>query len=181
MKYVWLVALGIVFVLIVLGLHLYVHEPVDSANPVDCYMDCLQLEMTTNVIGNGIVKHIEPHIVLSFRICKDGRYDLYYGDESGASLMRSGEMNAKLWGRVKAMSWKRVSPFWCPIRRLEMVVATNSVVCVSQDNLDVLRCAVSNAIPVGMRMFIDEVNSLVWNFLSPADTNQFMKKEEWMR
>lgn len=180
MKFVRLGVLGFVFMLSALGVYVCAHEPFDSAKSVDCYIDCIQMEVTTNVVGNRIVERLVPHIVLSFDVRENGQYDVYYGGVNGASLMRSGEMNEELWHQMKAMSCKCGSPFWCRERR-EIAVATNSVVYMSHSNLDVLRYAVTNTIPVGMNMPIDEVHPLIWTFLSPADTNQFWKKEEWMR
>lgn len=185
MKVIFLVVLGIVSALVTCGMHIRIHEPGGIIDSVDCCMECVQLEVTTNVAGNCIVEHVDPHIVLSFEVYKDGRYDVYYGNKNGASQMRSGEMDKKLWDLMKAMSWRDISPFWCRFwccrRRMEKVVATNSVMCISQEDLEVLHHAVSNAIPNGRRMPIDSVNPLVWKFLSSADANQFWKKEERMR
>lgn len=171
----------IVGVLVIGGMYIQYYDPPSINGPVDCYMKCVQLEALTNKIGDSAVVVYDCHYVLRFKFYEDRRYAVYYGNKGGASEMRSGIVNEELWGRLKSIPWRDESSFWRKGRVMRMTVATNSVVCISPEELEVLRYAVSNAVPNGLRMLIDDVNPLVWNFLSPADTNQFWKKEDWMR
>lgn len=176
LKMKWYTLVGIVLLVLVLGsIRVRVWDPPESR--VGCRY-CLSFdEMVT--VADG--RTDRPFPVFCVEIYDGGRYRLYFGGRhperpefgGGATMVRTGTMNAAQVDALLALSWNDRSPFGCRIKNKNLCIATNSVLMATHEEREMLSFVVTNSVSAGYLFDIEDFNPLVYCFLNPTNYVEF--------
>lgn len=135
------------------------------------------------LVGTGPDCAWESRTVLMVDCFENGRYEVLVGHPptegncGSATVMRSGEMSED----TRKDLWRMAEDYPYYDQGLgsmrNWVIATNSVMVLSNEAIEGIRFAVTNAVPNGTRETISGVHPLVWRIWGEPSPKEFYEDE----